>query len=156
RRSLSLIFGDGKGRYPKGAYLDCIQIHNISAQDDVDMLYEGFEHARPEAEWLGALVGLLDVRDGTDRSGTNPEHERLVRHIGITGHWNAPALIYAIQRDTRRIVDTLLVAVNPSDRRFFCHQHNSIPVAVAANMGVIAMKVFADASYYGSPPTFMR
>jgi aryl-alcohol dehydrogenase-like predicted oxidoreductase len=156
RRSLSLMFGDGKGGYPEGAYLDCIQIHNITAQDDVDMIYEGLEHARPDADWLGALVGLLDLRDGTNRSGANPKGEKLVRHIGITGHWNAAALIYAIQRDSRRILDTLLVALNPSDLNFLSHQNNTIPVARAAGMGVIAMKLFGDASYYGAPATFMR
>ncbi len=156
RRSLSLIFGDGMGSYPEGSYLDCIQIHNITAQDDVDMIYEGLEHARPDAEWLGALVGLLDLRDGTNRSGANPKGEKLVRHIGITGHWNAAALIYTIQRDSRRILDTLLVALNPNDRHFLSHQNNSIPVAMAAGMGVIAMKLFGDGSYFGAPPTFMR
>jgi aryl-alcohol dehydrogenase-like predicted oxidoreductase len=156
RRSLSLIFGDGKGEYPEGAYLDCIQIHNLTAQDDVDMIYERLDAPSPDAPWLGALVGLLDLREGTNRSGANPKHERLVRHIGITGHWNAAAHIYAIQRDTHRVLDTLLVAINPTDNNFFCHQHNSIPVARAAGMGVIAMKVFTDAAYFGEPATFMR
>jgi aryl-alcohol dehydrogenase-like predicted oxidoreductase len=156
RRSLSLIFGDGKGGYPEGSYLDCIQIHNITAQDDVDMIYQGLENPSTSSPWIGALVGLLDLRDGTNRSGANPRHEKLVRHLGITGHWNSAALIYAVQRDERGILDTLLVAMNPSDNNFFCHQHNAIPVAEASGMGVIAMKVFTDASYYGEPPTFMR
>ena len=30
RRSLSLMFGDGKGAYPRGAYLDSLQFHNIN------------------------------------------------------------------------------------------------------------------------------
>jgi aryl-alcohol dehydrogenase-like predicted oxidoreductase len=156
RRTLSLVFGDGRGQYPEGAYLDCIQIHNITALDDVDMIYEGLDGPSPAAAWLGALIGLLDLREGTNRSGSNPKLERLVRHIGITGHWNSAAHIYAIQRDAFRLLDTLLVAVNPSDFNLFCHQHNAIPVAQAAGMGVIAMKVFADASYYGEPPSFMR
>jgi aryl-alcohol dehydrogenase-like predicted oxidoreductase len=156
RRTLSLVFGDGKGQYPEGAYLDCIQIHNLTAQDDVDMVYEGLNDPSPAAPWLGALAGLLDLREGTNRSGTNPRLEKLVRHIGITGHWNSAAHIYAIQRDALRILDTLLVALNPGDLNLFCHQHNAIPVAQAAGMGVIGMKVFADASYYGEPATFMR
>ena len=57
--------------------------------------------------------------------------------------------MYAIQRDTRNILDTLLVAVNPNDPRYFCHQTNSIPVAHAKGMGIIGMKVFADGVMYG-------
>jgi hypothetical protein len=156
RRSLSLIFGDGKGGYPEGAWLDCIQIHNLTAQDDVDMIYKGLNDPGAPAPWLGALAALLDLRDGTNRSGTNPKNEKLVRHIGITGHYNPAAHIAAIQRDEKRILDTLLVAYNPTDRFFFPHRYTSIPVAHAAGMGVIAMKVFVDASYYGAPATFVR
>jgi hypothetical protein len=38
----------------------------------------------------------------------------------------------------------LLVAVNANDRLQFNMQHNVLPVAAAKNMGIIAMKVFAD------------
>ena len=148
RRSLSQMFGDGQGGYPEGAYLDLVQIHNINGQHEVDMIYEGLDDPTPERPWLGALVGLRDLRDGTNHSGTNPKNEQLVRHIGITGHWNSAAHIYAIQRDTRRMLDTLLVALNASDRAYLAHRHNAIPVAEAAGMGIIAMKVFADAAYY--------
>jgi len=156
RRSLSLLFGDGNGEYPPGTYLDCIQIHNLTAQDDVDMIFTGFERPSPSNTWIGALAGLLDLRDGTNRTGTNPKHEALVHHIGITGHYNSAALMYAIRRDEMRILDTMLVALNPSDLNFFCHRYNAVPVAAAAGMGVVAMKVFADGSYYGEPPTFNR
>ncbi len=154
RRSLSLMFGDGQGGYPEDAYLDCIQTHNINSMDEVDMLYEGLDDPSPDRPWLGALAGLLDLRDGTNHTGTNPKHEQLVRHLGITGHWSSPAHIYAIQRDEQRILDTILVALNPSDRLYCCHQHNAIPVAAAAGMGIIAMKVFADAAYYHKDAKF--
>lgn len=154
RRSLSLIFGDGKGNYPKDAYMDSIQFHNLNTLDEVDMLYEGFEDPHPGRPWMGALAAMLDIRDGTNHTGCNPGLEKLVRHIGITGHWNTAAHIYAIQRDTRRIIDTLLVAINPSDGQYFGHKHNAIEVAQAADMGIIGMKVFADASYYHKPPKF--
>lgn len=148
RRSLSQMFGDGHGGYPEGAYLDLVQVHNINGLHEVDMMYEGLDDPNPDRPWLGALVGLLDLREGTNRSGTNPKGERLVRHVGITGHWNSAAHIYAIQRDTHRILDTLLVALNASDCFYMAHRHNAIPVAAAAHMGIIAMKVFADAAYY--------
>ncbi len=149
RRSLSQIFGDGKGKYPKGAYLDLVQIHNINTLEEIAAIYEGLDNPDPRAERLGALAGLLDLRDGTNRTGLNPRKEKLIRHIGITGHWNSPALMEAIQRDDMGIIDTLLVAINANDRRYFNHQNNVIPVAKAKGLGVIGMKVFADAKFYG-------
>jgi len=97
---------------------------------------------------------MLDLREGTNRTGCNPKKEKLIRHIGITGHWNSAAHIYAIQRDHRRILDTLLVTINPSDGKYLAHRHNAIAVAAAADMGVIGMKVFADAAYYHKEPRF--
>ncbi len=152
RRSLSLMFGDGKGGYPADAFLDSVQFHNINTMDEIDMLFTGMEDPSPDRPWMGSLAAMLDLREGTNRTGCNPGYEKLIRHIGITGHWNTAALIYAIQRDTRRVIDTLLVTTNPADRLFMPHRHNAIAVAKAAGMGVIGMKVFADAAYYHKKP----
>lgn len=149
KRSLSQIFGDGRGAYPKGAYLDLVQIHNINTIEEVDAIYEGLENPDPRADHIGALAGLLDLRDGTNRTGANPGAERLIRHIGITGHWNSPAHINAIQRDTMDIIDTLLVAINANDKLYLNHQNNAIAVAKAKGLGVIGMKVFSDGVFYG-------
>jgi len=148
RRSLSLMFGDGHGGYPEGAYLDSLQFHNLNTMDEVDMLFEGFDDPRPDRDWLGSLAAMLDLREGTNRTGCNPKNEKLLRHIGISGHWNSAAHIYAIQRDSRRVLDTLLVTINPSDGKYMAHRYNAIAVAAAAGMGVIGMKIFADAAYY--------
>ncbi|MCE5263930.1 MAG: aldo/keto reductase [Deltaproteobacteria bacterium] len=154
RRSLSLLFGDGRGGYPDGACLDCVQFHNINTMDEIDMLFEGFDDPRPEREWMGALAAMVDLREGTNRTGCNPRKERLIRHIGITGHWNSAAHMYAIQRDHRRVIDTLLVTMNPGDGKHMAHRFNAIAAAAAADMGVIGMKVFADAAYYHKPAQF--
>jgi aryl-alcohol dehydrogenase-like predicted oxidoreductase len=154
RRSLSLLFGDGKGGYPDGAYLDGLQFHDINTMDEIDMLFEGLNDPRPDNDWLGALPAMVDLREGTNRTGCNPKKEKLIRHIGITGHWNSAAHIYAIQRDSHRLLDTLLVTINPSDGKYLAHRHNAIAVAAAADMGVIGMKVFADAAYYHKEPMF--
>ena len=85
------MFGDGKGSIPDGAYLDAIQIHNLTTLEQVDQIYEGFaERTTRRPERIGALAGLLDYRDGTNYTGLNPEHRRYVRHIGITGHLSSP------------------------------------------------------------------
>lgn len=157
RRSLSQIFGDGQGNYPPGAYLDLVQIHNLVNLDGVDAIYEGLANPDPKAEWIGALAALRDYRDGTNLTGLNPKEEKLIRHIGITGHFSSPVLMECIQRDTgNNIIDTLLVAMNANDRRYFNHQYNVIPVAAAKNMGIIAMKVFADGAMYGKDNHFSR
>ncbi|GAB4116060.1 MAG: aldo/keto reductase [Acidobacteriota bacterium] len=156
RRSLSLMFGDGRGAYPPGAYLDLFQIHNLNTLEEVDAIYEGLDDPDPKAERIGALAALLDFRDGTNRTGLNPREEKLIRHIGITGHFSSPVLMECLQRDQRNILDTLLVAINANDRRYLCHQYNAIPVARAKNVGVIAMKVFADGAMYTKEPRWSR
>ncbi len=152
RRSLSQLFGDGRGNYPEGAYIDLFQIHNLTKVEEVEAIYEGLDGPGPAAERIGALAALLDFRDGTDRTGLNPRGERVIRHIGITGHYSSPVLMDCIQRDTRGILDALLVAVNANDRLHMSHQHNVIPVAAAKGMGIIGMKVFADGAMYGREP----
>jgi aryl-alcohol dehydrogenase-like predicted oxidoreductase len=154
RRSLSLMFGDGRGGYPEGAYLDSLQFHNLNTMAEIDMLFEGFDDPRPDRDWMGSLAAMLDLREGTNRTGCNPKNEQLIRHIGITGHWNSAAHVYAIQRDSRRLLDTLLVTTNPSDGKYMAHRHNAIAVADAADMGVIGMKIFADAAYYHKDAKF--
>ncbi len=150
KRSLTQFFGNGRGHIPEGAYLDLMQVHHIGSKADVDAAYEGLDNPGDKSlPRVGAIACLLDYRDGTNHTGLNPKHRKWIRHIGITGHENPAVHMYAIQRDTRNILDTLLVAVNPNDPNYFCHQTNSIPVAHAKGMGVIGMKVFADGVMYG-------
>jgi aryl-alcohol dehydrogenase-like predicted oxidoreductase len=154
KRSLSLIFGDGKGSYPKGAYLDMIMIHALESQADIDAVYEGYERPDQKAEHIGALAMLIDYRDGTNLTGLNPKEEKLIRHIGFSGHASPATMMDMIQRDTRGVLDGMLVAINANDRLYFSMQNNVIPVAAASNMGIIAMKVFADGAMYDKAATF--
>jgi len=148
RRSLSQIFGDGTGAYPDGAYLDMVLIHNLTTLQEVNVLYEGIENTSADMEHIGALAVLRDLRDGTNLSGQNPKEEKLVRHIGFSGHYSAPVMMEMIRRDQYGILDAMLVAMNANDKRNLNMQHNVIPVAMARNMGIIAMKVFADGAMY--------
>ena len=148
RRTLTQVFGDGTGNYPETAYLDMVLIHTLSKMGEVDALYEGYDHPDPKAESIGALAALRDVRDGTNRTGLNPKNEKLIRHIGFSGHKDAAVMIEMIQRDTENLIDGMLVAINANDKNFFNMQYNVIPVAAAKNIGIIAMKVFADGAMY--------
>lgn len=150
-RSLSLMFGDGKGSYPDGSYLDMMLIHNLNTIEEVDALYEGLENTDPSAERIGALAALRDYRDGTNLTGLNPKNEKLIRHIGFSGHFDPSVNMYMIRRDKDNLLDAMLVAINANDRLMFNMQHNVIPLAAAKNMGIIAMKVFADGAMYTKP-----
>ena len=153
KRSLTQFFGDGKGYIPDGAYLDLMQIHSLTTYADVDAAFEGLEDPA-RAPRVGVLAALVDFRDGANLTGLNPEHRKWIRHIGITGHENAAAHMYAIRRDRRNLLETLLVAINPNDRFYFSHQYNSIPAAREKGMGIIGMKLFADGVMYGLEKRF--
>ena len=150
-RSLSLMFGDGKGNYPKGAYLDMILIHNLNTREEVDALYEGLDNPDPNADRIGALAALRDYRDGTNLTGLNSQNEKLIHHIGFSGHFDPSVNMYMIQRDRTNLLDAMLVAINANDKLMFNMQYNVIPLAAAKNMGVIGMKVFADGAMYTKP-----
>lgn len=151
RRSLSQMFGDGNGNYPEGAYIDMMLFHNLNTMEEVDAIYEGIDNPDPDAERIGALVGLRDYRDGTNLTGLNPKNEKLIRHIGFSGHHDPSVNMYMIQRDRTNLLDAMLVAINANDKLMFNMQHNVIPLAMAKNMGVIGMKVFADGAMYTKP-----
>lgn len=156
KRTLSQVFGDGQGTYPKDAYLDMVLLHSVSTTADVDALYEGYDHPDSKAETIGTLAMLIDFRDGTNLTGLNPREERLIRHIGFSGHASPPVMMEMIQRDSRNMLEGMLVTINANDRKYFNMQYNVIPVAKANNMGVIAMKVFADGAMYSKEATWTR
>lgn len=156
KRSLTQIFGDGEGNYPDGAYLNMVLCHTLHNTDEVDVLYEGLETPLDPDGNFGALVALRDLRDGTNLTGMNPKNEKLIRHIGFSGHANPPAMMEMIQRDEYGILDGMLIAINANDKTKMNMQHNVIPVAEAKGMGIIGMKVFADAAMYHKEPRWSQ
>jgi aryl-alcohol dehydrogenase-like predicted oxidoreductase len=156
RRTLTQVFGDGNGSYPKDAYLNMVLIHALGKMEEVDALYEGYAHPDPNAPVLGALAALRDVRDGTNRTGLNPNNEKLIRHIGFSGHSDASVMMEMIQRDTEDLLEGMLIAINANDKLYFNMQYNVIPIAAAKNMGIIAMKVFADGAMYSKKAEWSR
>ncbi|WP_347839672.1 aldo/keto reductase [uncultured Draconibacterium sp.] len=156
KRTLTQVFGDGKGNYPEGAYLDMVLCHTLHNTEEVDVLYLGLETPLDPDSNFGALVALRDLRDGTNLTGMNPKNEKLIRHIGFSGHANPPAMMEMIQRDEFGILDGMLVAINANDKTKMNMQHNVIPVAAAKGMGIIGMKVFADAAMYHKEPRWSQ
>ena len=156
KRSLSQMYGDGLGDYPKGAYLDLVLIHNLNTTEEVDALFTAYNNPSPDLEQIGALAALLDVRDGTNFTGLNPKEEKLINHIGFSGHYSAPVMMDMIQRDSKNILDAMLVAINANDKLNLNMQNNVIPVAMAKDMGIIGMKVFADGAMYSKYASWTR
>jgi len=156
RRSLSQLFGNNDGTYPDGAYVDMVLIHNLVSFEEVDVVYQGLDTPLDPEGNFGALVALRDFRDGTNHTGLNPRLEKRVRHLGFSGHNNAPAMIEMIQRDRYGLLDGVLVSVNVNDRRYLNMQYNLFPVARAKNMGIIGMKVFADGAMYTKDAKWSR
>ena len=149
RRTLTLVFGNGQGGYADNAYLDIFFIHNLTTLAEVDAIYQGVQEPDPSADVIGALAALRDYRDGTNLTGLNPNEEKRIRHIGISGHFSSPVLMECLQRDeSDDLIDAMLIAINANDRRYLSHQYNAIPVARAKNVGIVAMKVFADGAMY--------
>ena len=156
KRSLTQIFGDGEGSYPEGAYLDMVLCHTLTSVEEVDVLYKGLETPLDPDDNFGALVALRDLRDGTNHTGMNPNKENLIKHIGFSGHTNPPAMMDMIQRDEYGILDGMLVAINANDKTKMNMQNTVIPVAEAKGLGIIGMKVFADAAIYNKEPRYSR
>jgi aryl-alcohol dehydrogenase-like predicted oxidoreductase len=156
KRSLSQMFGDGLGNYPDGAYVNMVLTHSLNTVEEVDIMYKGLETPLNKEENFGVLVALRDYRDGTNLTGLNPKKEKLIRHIGLSGHISSPAMMNMIRRDKFEILDGMLVAINSNDKRYLNHQYNVIPVAKAKNMGIIAMKVFADGAMYSKYANWTR
>lgn len=156
KRTLSHVFGDGKDYYPPGAYLDMVLIHVVNTFDEIDVVFSGLDNPDAKNEDLGALPALVDFRDGTNITGLNSKEEKLIRHIGFSGHQSPAVLMEMIQRDEKNIFQAMLVTLNANDRISFNMQYNVIPVAKAKNLGMIAMKVFADGAMYTKEARFSR
>lgn len=148
KRSLSQLFGNDDGTYPEGSYVDMVLIHNLNTLREVDIVYKGLETPLNQGENFGALVALRDFRDGTNHTGLNPGNEKLIRHLGFSGHRSAPVMMEMIQRDQWGLLEGMLVSINVNDNRYLNMQHNVFPVAQARDIGIIGMKVFADGAMY--------
>jgi hypothetical protein len=75
----------------------------------------------------GTIEALLQARD-----------QKIVRYLGITGHYRPDAHIEAIHRYP---FDTILMAVNAADPHHYSFSEQLLPLAVEKQMGIIGMKV---------------
>jgi aryl-alcohol dehydrogenase-like predicted oxidoreductase len=98
-------------------HVDLWQLHDIGTMTDIDEIFAKG----------GAMEALLEARD-----------QKIVRYLGITGHYRPDALIEAIRR---YLFDTILMAVNAADPHHYSFSEQLLPRAVEKQMGIIGMKV---------------
>jgi aryl-alcohol dehydrogenase-like predicted oxidoreductase len=114
--------------------VDLVQIHHLQGADDL---------AKVSAKG-GAYEAVARIRD-----------QKMARFIGITSHTDPEALRAALERHD---FDCTLMALNAAQRGGAAtgmragFETTALPVAVRKNMGVIAMKVFAQDELTGEAP----
>lgn len=104
-------------RLLKTDHLDLWQLHNVMRDEQVEQIF-----ARD-----GAIEALLKARD-----------QKMVRFLGITGHFDPAVLEKAI---ARLEFDTILMALNAADKHRLPFQDSLLPLANTGKMGVIGMKI---------------
>ncbi len=98
-------------------HLDLWQLHDIGLNEDVEQIFAKG----------GAMEALLQAKD-----------QKMVRYLGVTGHYRPDALINAINRYP---FDTILMAANAADSHHYSFLEALLPLAVEKRMGIIGMKV---------------
>lgn len=119
-RDGSLRLLDDSLRRLRTDHLDLWQLHDLRTMRDLDVIFSKG----------GALEALVQARQ-----------QGRVRFLGITGHHDPAILLEAMRRFD---FDTVLVALNAADIHRLSFIRTVLPEAARRNMGVIAMKVYAQ------------
>ncbi|MDH4044289.1 MAG: aldo/keto reductase [Gemmatimonadota bacterium] len=98
-------------------HLDLWQLHNITRTEQLDQIFGPG----------GAIEALTQARD-----------EKIVRFLGITGHYDPAVLMDGLRRFP---FDTILMALNAADRHHTPFQDTVLPLANEMGIGVIGMKI---------------
>jgi aryl-alcohol dehydrogenase-like predicted oxidoreductase len=101
----------------KTDHVDLWQLHDIGTLTDVNEVFAKG----------GAMEALLEMKE-----------QKVVRYLGLTGHYRPDALMEGIRRYP---FDTILMAMNAADPHHFSFNDQLLPLAVERQMGIIGMKV---------------
>ena len=104
-------------RLLKTDHLDLWQIHNVQTEVQLDQIF-GKD---------GVLEAMIAARD-----------QKMVRFLGITGHFDPAVLAKGIERFD---FDTILMALNAADTHRLPFQQELLPLANKKKMGIIGMKI---------------
>ncbi|MFZ0392280.1 MAG: aldo/keto reductase [Terracidiphilus sp.] len=98
-------------------HVDLWQLHDVGTQYDVDEIFAKG----------GAMEALVEM-----------QQQKVVRFLGVTGHYRPEALIEAINRHP---FDCILMAMNAADPHYYSFNEKLLPLAVEKQMGIIGMKI---------------
>jgi len=98
-------------------HVDLWQLHDVGLPEDVDAIFAKG----------GAMEALREMQE-----------QKVVRFLGVTGHYRPEALIDAINRHP---FDAILMAMNAADSHIHSFTEKLLPLAVEKQMGIIGMKV---------------
>ncbi len=98
-------------------HVDLWQLHDIGTAMDVNEVFAKG----------GAMEALIDMHE-----------QKVVRFLGITGHYRPDALMDCIHRYP---FDCILMAINAADPHHYSFADGLLPLAVEKQMGIIGMKV---------------
>ena len=101
----------------KTDHVDLWQLHDVGTMYDIDQIF-----AKD-----GAMEALLEMKE-----------QKVVRHLGLTGHYRPDALIAGIERYP---FDAILMAMNAADPHHYSFNEQLLPLAVERQMGIIGMKI---------------
>lgn len=107
-RSLELLQTD---------HVDLWQLHDVGTMTDIDQIFAKG----------GAMEALLEMKE-----------QKVVRFLGLTGHYRPDALMEGIRRHP---FDTILMAMNAADPHHYSFNSDLLPLAVERQMGIIGMKI---------------
>ncbi len=98
-------------------HVDLWQLHDVGTMYDVEQIFAKG----------GAMEALLAM-----------QQQKVVRFLGITGHYRPDALMECIHRHD---FDTILMAMNAADPHHYSFNEALLPLAVEKQMGIIGMKI---------------
>jgi aryl-alcohol dehydrogenase-like predicted oxidoreductase len=101
----------------KTDYIDLWQLHDIGIMANVEAVFAKG----------GAMEALVEMKE-----------QKVVRHLGVTGHYRPEPLMECIRRHP---FDTILMAVNAADPHHYSFSEALLPMAVERQMGIIGMKI---------------
>ena len=98
-------------------HLDMWQLHNVQRKDQVDKIF---------------------ADDGALKAQIKAKEEGVVRHLGITGHYEPMILLDCLKRFP---FDAILMALNAADVHYLSFKNYLLPEAQKQGIAIIGMKV---------------
>jgi predicted aldo/keto reductase-like oxidoreductase len=98
-------------------HLDTWQLHNVKTKSQLDEIFSD----------AGSIKALEKARS-----------EGMVRHLGITGHYEPLILLEAIKRFP---FDQILMAINAADVHYLSFKEYLLPEVQKQQIGIVGMKV---------------